>query len=177
MPTPALADLKFLPYLDDAGLLPDTFAQQIGVYAIFDAAHQLQCVGYSRDVRTSLKQHLTRCPHQCHWLKVATIERPSRTLLETMQQAWIDEYGAIPPGNNGARGRWMEPIDAKVQMTASEQATYAAAADQGEQAKCLKQVARRVEAELQQQLQERGVKEPVRFDPKLKEQGLLNLKP
>jgi hypothetical protein len=62
-------------------------------------------------------------------------------------------------------------------MTSEEQALYAATTNEVEQAKVLKNIARRVEAEIKAVLEERGVKESLRFDPKLKEQGLLNIKP
>jgi hypothetical protein len=44
------------------------------------------------------------------------------------------------------------------------------------QIKLLKQVARRVEETILVKLQERGVQTEIRFNPKLKEQGLLDLK-
>lgn len=178
MATPTLAELDFLPYLDAEGRLPADLAKQVGIYAIFDAAQTLQFVGYSRDITLSLKQHLVRCPDQCHWLKVTTIDRPNRHLLETIQAAWIEANGSTPPGNADLLSLWTEPIDVKTQMTSAEQATYAAAIDELEQIKCLKKVAQRLEADLLlPQLQARGVTEPMRFDPKLKEQGLLNIKP
>ena len=43
--------------------------------------------------------------------------------------------------------------------------------------KLLKQVARRVEETILAKLQQRGVTTEIRFSPKLKEQGLLDLKP
>jgi len=44
------------------------------------------------------------------------------------------------------------------------------------QRKLLKQVARRVEASILADLESRGVTIPLRFDPKLKDDGKLNLK-
>ncbi|MGL4620405.1 MAG: GIY-YIG nuclease family protein, partial [Chroococcidiopsis sp.] len=44
------------------------------------------------------------------------------------------------------------------------------------QIKILKTAARRVEAEILSQLQTRGLQMQLRFNPKLKEQGLLDLK-
>jgi hypothetical protein len=173
---PALADLKFLPYLTPEGTVPDTWAGQVGVYAIFDESQVLQYVGYSRDVSLSLTQHLIRRSPFCHWVKVHTIARPSRTALDTIRAAWIAEYGDCPPGNGDEEPRWTQPIDAKLQMTEAEKATYTAQDELGK-TKTLKQVARRVEAQVLEELQQRGVTMALRFDPKLKETGLLNLKP
>ena len=181
MPTdtqsPDLADLDFIPYVDDDGLLPSQFARTVGVYAIFNQDRVLQFVGYSRDVAMSLKQHLVRCPDACYWFKLKTIERPQKSVLEAIQAAWIEEYGDRPSGNGEDAERWTQPIDAMAQMTDEERASYAATTTEIEQAKARKQVARRVEAELQKILEDRGVNESIRFDPKLKERGLLNIKP
>ncbi|GAB4134312.1 MAG: GIY-YIG nuclease family protein [Cyanobacteria bacterium J069] len=173
---PTLAELPFFPYLDDQGDIIHEFDGKVGAYAIFDADQTLQYIGYSRDVTASLLQHLVRVPQGCYWVKVSVCDRPSRTLLETIRTDWIAESGITPPGNGDDEALWNQPIDAKVHMTSQEQAAYANADDQGK-IKTLKQVARRIEAEVLQTLGDRGVTTPIRFDPKLKEEGLLGLKP
>lgn len=173
MTIPQLNTLDFVPYLED-GCIADRFDHQIGVYAIFDQDQTLQYIGYSRDVALSLKQHLVRQPQKCHWVKVQTIDRPSRSALEDIREAWISEAGALPPGN-AEESQWNQAIDAKIQMTAEDEAAYAASDEPGK-IKILKQVARRVETEVLTALEARGVKIPIRFDPKAKEAGLLTLK-
>lgn len=173
---PTLASLEFVPYVSDRGLVPDHYQSRVGVYAIFDAGQVLQHIGYSRDVYLSLKQHLVRQPQACHWLKVQTIERPSRTVLEEMKDAWIAENGCVPVGNGPEEGLWTQPIDVKTRMTEAEQSQLATAIDELAQIKVLKQVARRVEAEVLQGLRDRGIAEEIRFNPKMKEAGLLDLK-
>lgn len=175
MDAPALTDMQFLPFLDNEGQISDQFAGKVGVYAIFDADQTLQYIGYSRDITLSLKQHLVRQPQKCYWLKVQTIDRPSRTILDGIRDAWIAETGAPPPGNSRDEPLWNQPIDAKARMTEAEQVAYTAADDAG-RLKLLKQVARRVEADVLAALSDRGVLMPIRFDPKLKEEGLLGLK-
>src|SRR3712207_5777273 len=96
---PTLAELELLPYVDGEGQLPQQLQGKVGVYAIFDQARSLQFIGFSRDVFLSLKQHLVRRPTQCYWVKAKTIDRPSRTILESIRDAWIQENGAIPIGN------------------------------------------------------------------------------
>jgi hypothetical protein len=170
----ALADLDYIPYLDPEGQMTSQFDGKVGVYAIFDAEKTLQFIGYSRDVSLSLKQHLVRQPHRCYWVKVQTIDRPSRTLLDDMRAAWIIENGAVPVGNAAEEAIWNQPIDAKLKMTAAEQAAYEASDDLG-RIKTMKKLARRVEEEVLATLEVRGITMPIRFDPKLKEKGLLNL--
>ncbi|MEP0958930.1 GIY-YIG nuclease family protein [Leptolyngbya sp. FACHB-1515] len=169
-----LASLEFLPFLNSEGELDSQF-EGIGVYAIFDAEKTLQYIGYSRDVSLSLKQHLVRRPQQCYWLKVQTIDRPSRAILEEIRTAWIAENGVVPSGNGSDEAGWTQAIDAKTALTAEERSAFAAG-DELTQMKLLKQVARRVESDVMAQLEARGVKMQVRFNPKLKENGLLDLK-
>jgi len=173
---PLLKSLTAIPYLDAAGKLPGALQGKVGVYAIFDDTSTLQYVGYSRDVLLSLRQHLVRRPAACHWLKVQTIERPDRSQLEAIRAAWIAENGTTPAGNGAEANLWSQPLDAKQQMTPTEQTAYAEAVDELTQSKLLKQVARRVEADILAVLQARGVQEEIRFNPKLKEAGLLDLK-
>lgn len=173
----SLASLESLPYIDENGQLPEALQGKVGVYAIFDANQTLQYVGYSRDVYLSLRQHLVRQPQACYWLKVKTIDRPSRTVLEEIRDAWIGEQGSMPPGNGVEGAAWTQPIQVKTQMTAAEQAQYAdPMLDEMGRIKVLKTIARRVEADILSQLQARGVKVDLRFNPKLKEEGLLDLK-
>lgn len=172
---PSLNSLEFLPYIDINGELPIELQNQIGIYAVFDRDRVLQFVGYSRDIYLSLKQHLVRKVTACYWVKVTTIARPNRTFLDKVQSAWIDENGCIPSGNDLDRTSWLDPIDTNHAMTETEKTSFADL-DGVAQIKLLKQVARRVEATILSQLQERGVRTEIRFNPKLKERGLLDLK-
>lgn len=172
---PALCSLEFVSYLDNNGLIAEGLQNKIGVYAIFDRDKILQFVGYSRDIYLSLRQHLVRQSEACYWLKLQTIDRPNRTILEEMRKAWIAENGSLPVGNGADEAKWNQPIDIRSNMTAQEQQEYDDNDELG-QMKLLKKVARRVEAEIQAQLKNRGVEEEIRFNPKLKEQGLLDLK-
>jgi hypothetical protein len=173
---PSLASLELIPYIDENGELPGQFQGKVGVYAICDREYTLQFIGYSRDVYLSLKQHLVRQPSLCYWVKVQTIERPNRTILENIQNSWIAENGTTPSGNFPEETTWTEPINVKPLMTVEEQANYDAAIDELTQSKLLKNVARRVEAEIIASLNARGVKTEIRFNPKLKDSGLLDLK-
>ncbi len=173
---PSLNDLEFLPYLTSDGMLLPHLQGKVGVYAIFDEAKTLQCVGYSRDVFLSLQQHLVRQPDRCYWLKVHTIDRPQRAVLDEIRDRWIAEHGTIPPGNGADQAVWHDPIDAKATMSAAEKAEWENALDDVSRSKLLKAVARRVEEQILAALHSRGVQLPIRFNPKLKDSGLLDLK-
>ncbi|MBD1912142.1 MULTISPECIES: GIY-YIG nuclease family protein [unclassified Leptolyngbya] len=170
-----LSQLDFQPYLTEQGQIAPDLEGKIGVYAIFDANQVLQFVGYSRDVALSLRQHLVRQPDHCYWLKVEMCDRPNRTLLEETRTAWITENGTTPAGNSTDTDVWNQPIDVRPWLT-SEEVTACAQAEELERAKLLKTAARRAEAEVLARLEARGVTIPLRFDPKLKDVGQLNLK-
>jgi len=174
--TPALSSLDYIPYIDDRGQLPEQFQGEVGVYAIFDQNQVLQYIGYSRDVYLSLKQHLVRQPQACYWLKVNTIDRHNRAILDKTRETWIAENGAVPSGNGCDEAKWNQPIDVKAVMTPDEHDSYASSIDEAAQAKVLKQAARRVEAEVLAVLKSRGIQTEIRFNPKLKETGMLDLK-
>lgn len=170
-----LANLDYIPYLDDQGQFPEQFSKQIGVYAIFDRNQVLQLVHYSRDIYLSLKQHMVRQPEACYWLKAYIIDKPNRSQLEQIKAAWIAENGSIPLGNGEAFSQWTDPIDAKVLMTDEEKSTYETS-DELERIKLLKNVSRRVQAEILARLEPRHIQDSFQFNSKLKEKGLLDLK-
>jgi hypothetical protein len=174
---PTLETLEYVAYIENNGELPAQFQGKIGVYAIFDQDKTMQFVGYSRDVYLSCKQHLVRQPEKCYWLKVKTIERPNRSILEKIENAWIVENGSLPLGNGENKEKWINPINSKALMTTEEQANYQdPLIDDLAKMKLIKNVARRVEAEILAVLESRGLKTQIRFNPKLKEEGLLDLK-
>jgi len=173
--SPTLASLEYRPYLNSDGYIEEDVAGKIGIYAIFDRDRTLDYVGYSRDVYLSLKQHLIRQPESCYWFKIQTIDRPSRKILADISSAWITENGETPVGNDTKEHLWTEPIDANPAMTEDEKAQYQQS-EEVKQIKIRKQVARRVEAQITKQLRDRGVTMEIRFNPKLKEKGLLDLK-
>ncbi|CCQ54512.1 GIY-YIG nuclease family protein [Crocosphaera watsonii WH 8501] len=172
---PSLNALDYLPYLDENGVITEDLQKKIGVYAIFNENKKLKFIGYSRDIYASLKQHLVRQTQQCHWLKVEIITRPSRTILEEIKTNWTEENGDLSIDNQENQNLWTQAIDAKVCMTEEDKETYKNSDELGK-IKLLKTVSRRVQADIEETLKQRGNKMKIRFNPKLKEQGLLDLK-
>ncbi len=93
---PSLNTLPPISYINDEEHLPEQFSGKVEIYTIFDYQHTLQYVGYSSDVLANLKQHLVRCLDHYHWVKVASINRPSRSILDEIQAHWIDKNGVVP---------------------------------------------------------------------------------
>ncbi|XP_057839556.2 uncharacterized protein LOC131049504 isoform X2 [Cryptomeria japonica] len=175
----SLEELEFISYLDDEGLIVDKSASdaKASVYAIFDQNRTLQYVGISRQVYLSMKLHFARVPSKCYFVKIHHLNKPNRALLECIKEKWIEENGLLPSGNdNGPQQKiWENPLDCKPLMTEEENKLLET--DPGtQQAKILKNVARRIEKELDATYKERNCNEKFWFDPKLKEKGLLELR-
>ncbi|MFN3360853.1 MAG: GIY-YIG nuclease family protein [Pseudanabaenaceae cyanobacterium] len=169
MTYPHLADLPLYPYLTQAGLIDGTLEGKRGVYAIFDGEVSLAYVGISRNIATSLQQHLVRVPDRCHFYKVWTMDTWDRDLLEQIQNHWQGDLVID-------RDKWEKPIDCRLLLTPEEQENLQRAEDEIAVNRVLKGAARRVEQEILQKLAARGVKFAVCFHPKRKEEGLLDLK-
>lgn len=169
-----LEDLQYHSYLDTAGKIDSDFEGKIAIYAIFDQDKKIQYIGYSRNLCKSLQQHLIRKVDQCYWFKAHIIERPSRSLLEGIRHDWLEENEGLLPSNEEQQ-EWTQPINTRQEMTADEQQEYDQQ-DELHQIKILKKVARRVEDKIKEKLHHRGVTMNMRFNPKLKEEGLLDLK-
>lgn len=170
----SLNDLELISYINEKGFINDDIQGKIGVYAIFNQDKILQYVGYSRNLLVSLKQHLIRQPEQCYWYKFYQIDRANRTVLEEIRRNWLEENGELPKGNGEEESFWTQPIDAKLTMTEDDKLEYQNSDELGK-IKLLKKVARRLEEEIKTFLENRHVKMEIRFNPKLKEKGLLDL--
>jgi len=174
-PLPDLAQLPLQPFLTAAGAVDASTEKRIGVYAIFDQGQSLQYVGYSRNIAVSLLQHLVRQPDHCHWFAVYYLDRPDRQLLTQIQDHWLGSQPALPPGNDQQQSVWCESLNVMDHLT-PEEATAIAHCDASEKPQLLKTIARRLEGEQLAKLKARGVTQPIRFDPKLKEKGRLDVK-
>eukprot|EP00899_Mesostigma_viride_P009678 jgi/Mesvir1/18711/Mv12422-RA.1 len=174
-----LADLPFLPYVSE-GKIADLTQPGVkaSVYAIADKNKVVQYIGVTRGIYSSMRLHMARKPALCYYVKVQQITKPSRTQLEDIRNAWIKELGGAPPGNDNGpvQNTWENPVDVKPMMTPEEVEAMKAAAPGPELVKVLKNAARRVEAMMEADYQALGLTETMRFDPKLKEKGLLDLK-
>jgi hypothetical protein len=101
-------------------------AKVAGVYAVLAADRQTQYIGYSRNVFTSLKGHLSAHGSEvCAYVRVQPFKFPKREEMESLRDRWLGELAEVPPGNNGA-GVWATTVGAiaKAAMSPVEQAAY-----------------------------------------------------
>lgn len=175
-----LKNLEFMPYLTEDGHITDPTQPGVkaSVYAIFDENKTLCYIGVSRQVYQSMRLHFARRPLQCHYIKVMHVTRPSRALLEGTRDIWISENGSVPEGNDNGEVQniWENPLDCTKFMTDEEKRVVEEAAPGPPTALALKNVARRIEKELEVVFKQRKCTDKLRFDPKLKDRCLLDLK-
>ena len=169
-----LAQLSYEPYVDEEGLVNTELEGKIAVYAIFDESQQIQYIGYSRNLYKSLLQHLVKQNDRCYWYKYYLIDRPNRSVLEQIKSDWEGENPDFNKSDEELK-LWTDAIDIHQQMTDSQKEEFQKADGLG-QTKLLKQFAREIQAQIKQKLSDRGVKVNFKFNSKLREQGLVDLK-
>jgi hypothetical protein len=102
-------------------------ARVAGVYAVLNINNETQYVGYSRNVSTALKGHLTAHGSEiCSYVRVQPFKFPKREEMENLRDTWIAELDLVPPGNTGAGGVWATTVGeiAAAAMSESEKAAY-----------------------------------------------------
>lgn len=98
-----------------------------GVYAVLDAEHRTQYVGYSRNVLLSLKGHVAKNGRgTCAFVRVQVFKFPKREEMEKLQHAWISELGSVPQGNADASEMWASTVGqaARAAMSVAERNAY-----------------------------------------------------
>ena len=169
-----LQNLDYQPYLDEKGEVNKELEGKIAVYAIFDQSQTIQYIGYSRNLHKSLLQHLVRKADSCYWYKYYLIDRPNRSVLEQIKSDWQQENPDFNLNYEQLKS-WTEAIDIRPQMSELQKQEYQQLDELGK-TKLLKKIARQVGDNIKQQLIDRGLTINLRFNPKLKEQGLVDLK-
>lgn len=138
---------------------PETVAS---VFAVYDRNKKIQYIGFSKDLRNSLRTLMGRRPELCYYYKTQNLKAFDQELMIAIRQQWIDEVGSTPPGlsSSSDRAQWEQPVLAN---SISERGKAAAAVSKAKT--------------MQQMMHDRGIKEEMIYDPVLLEQGKLNLLP
>mmetsp|Transcript_7462 Transcript_7462/g.9482 ORF Transcript_7462/g.9482 Transcript_7462/m.9482 type:complete len:239 (+) Transcript_7462:3-719(+) len=173
---PDLESLELLSFIDEEGNIRNSGIvkgkTRASIFAIYDQANSLQYIGKSRDADQSLRTMLIRQPELAYSFRVYHIDKPSRALLDAVAEAWLANSGTATLDPTA----WENPLDIKPLMTLEDRADFEAKKVRGKEDMALKAVARRYETEKLDILKARGLTEKISFDPKLKGQGLLDLK-
>jgi len=116
-------------------------------------------------------------PSECYFFKIQTVDRPSRTILDEIKKVWFDEAGVPTDNDSGERqARWEGAINVQKHVELSAVETKALADMSSDNTiKTLRDICRRVQQDIEDVLGARGYKGRIQFNPKLKEQGLLDV--
>jgi hypothetical protein len=102
-------------------------AKIAGVYAVLDAAQQVQYIGYSRNILLSLNGHATQNGlEKCAFVRVQVVKFPKRETMESLRDEWIAAWGSIPPGNAEESEMWAATVGeaTRVAMSDAERHAY-----------------------------------------------------
>jgi Grx4 family monothiol glutaredoxin len=96
-----------------AGKLDNWAPSTPGVYAIFNENEELQYIGLSRKIASSVQRH-AEMPHQfekMHSVQALPMPGASKQGLQSVWTGWIESYvaetGEIPVGNKQGEGQWL----------------------------------------------------------------------
>lgn len=114
-----LKEAALVPVMDKGEL--SQYPEQPGVYAVYDAAGQIQYIGLSRKVNASVATHMQAVPDLTHAVRFEVIADGNRDTLTAAWKAWMEqaiaESGAVPPGNAPGETRWSgRPVRAKTEI-------------------------------------------------------------
>eukprot|EP00897_Mesotaenium_endlicherianum_P007252 jgi/Mesen1/6555/ME000334S05900 len=155
---PSLNDLPLITYINQQGRIvpPIEPKTEASVFAVYDANKKIQYIGFSKDVRNSLRTLMGRRPQFCYFYKIYNLTTMDQQQMLTIRSQWFSELGLPPTGNVDPiqKAYWEKPVDAG---SISERGKAAAALSQ---AKTLLQI-----------FTDRGLKEEMVYDPALIEQG------
>jgi len=160
----ALSSLEMHEVVNEFGFVfpevPDD--SEASAFLIYDSQKRPQYLGFSKDLRNTLRTLLVRRPELCYSYKCAHFAKAGKEQLMELRQQWVQELGGLPAGNAEARQKniWESPADGG----GMSKRAYRTAADQK-----AKQVER--------QLKDRGLKERIEFNEELLEEGKVDALP
>lgn len=102
-----LSETELVPVENDDVVVPSGS----GVYAVYDNNGDMQFVGLSRNIQSSVVFHKKAVPHLCASVKVGVVDSPDRAALTEAWKSWMEEHieatGKVPPGNEKGNTTWV----------------------------------------------------------------------
>jgi len=159
-----LSAIKFKQVINEHGfVLPDVPEGTVAsAFMIFDSQNKPQYLGFSKDLRNTLRTLVCRRPELCYKYKCEHLKVADNAKLLELRKAWINDLGLTPPGNKDPRQKslWENPVDGG----AITERAYRIVAEQ--KAK-----------QILQQLRDRGLKEQMEFKEELIDEGKVDVLP
>jgi hypothetical protein len=87
------------------------FPEHPGIYAVYNTTMEIQYIGISRKISSSVKLHKYEMPRYCGFLRFAAIPRATKADLQLLWKQWMQEHlavsgGLLPPGNVRGNSQW-----------------------------------------------------------------------
>lgn len=159
-----MADVELLPICDTQGyILSDpSWNSPAYIFCVYDEKAKAQYVGFSKDLKNSLRTVFTRRPEKAYFFKAFPFASVDQDAMVAVRDAWFVEMGGMPPGNKLAleRKQWQEPVDGGA---ISQRGKQGAAEDKARQ--------------ILEVLKQRGCKEVFEANPTLLADGLVDFLP
>ncbi|EPS71866.1 hypothetical protein M569_02889 [Genlisea aurea] len=93
---------------ESEGILPS----DSGVYAVYDAAEELQFIGITTNLAASVLSHKKSVPDLCISAKLGVVGNQDKTVLTQAWKSWLQEHisatGNVPPGNQQGNTVWVK---------------------------------------------------------------------
>ncbi|CAM6033236.1 unnamed protein product [Sphagnum compactum] len=161
---PSLNDLPLINYISQTGRIqpPVEAKTAASIFAVYDKNKKIQYIGFSKDVRNSLRTLMGRRPELCHYYKLYNLPTLDQEKMLAVRKQWMSELGLSPPGNSDPvqRNQWEQPGDAG---SISERGKSAAATSK---AKSFLQI-----------MKDRGLTEEMVYNPELLQTGKCDVLP
>ncbi|KAG6541799.1 hypothetical protein Mapa_016814 [Marchantia paleacea] len=162
--TPCLNDIPLTQYINQQGRIQPLVEKstKASVFAIFDQNKKIQYIGFSRDVRNSLRTLMGRRPTLCYYYKLYNLDSLDQQRMLSCRQQWVSELGLPPVGN-------ADPVQKNLWEQASDAGSIS---ERGRQA-----AATSMAKSFLQTMAERGLKEEMVYDPELLAAGKCDVLP
>ena len=112
---PRLASLTAVPFVNNQGIVYPHVAQdaEAHVFAVYDEFDFLQFIGFSKDLRNSLRTLLVRVPDQTMKFKHVDLPELDQERMLAIRKEWLAEVAPnVPPGLTAAgKETWAKPIE------------------------------------------------------------------
>lgn len=112
---PRLQDIDIESIINRQGLVDPEVpgGVEASVFAVYDARKKLQYVGFSKDLRNSLRTVLSRRPDKAFFFKATHLDSLDQEKMLAIRDLWFEECGGAPPGNHLVMERtaWQQPVD------------------------------------------------------------------
>ena len=79
------------------------------MFSVFDAEDSLQFIGFSKDIRSSLRNVYYRQPNKCSFYRFVDLPELDQKQMAGIRDAWLlQEDGRIPPGLGEDKHLWLK---------------------------------------------------------------------